>query len=78
MGKKEYYGVFDAPISFKEEDPVVREERQLKEMRANRGGDTLLGKLEEAKRDLLRAVKLDPAVEPILRKISDRFKLDLP
>ena len=44
----------------------------------NRGSIyAFLGKSEDAKEDLLKAVKLNPASKPAVKKISDRFKLNL-
>jgi tetratricopeptide (TPR) repeat protein len=36
-----------------------------------------LGKSEEAKKDLLKAVELNPALKPLVKGISDNFKLNL-
>ena len=45
---------------------------------SNRGvAYVALGKFEEAKKDLLKAVELDPASKPHVKEISDYFKLDL-
>lgn len=36
-----------------------------------------LRKFEEAKKDLLKAVELNPRLEPVVKKVSDHFKLNL-
>ena len=61
------------------EDPVGLDEfHDLFHIYPNRGAAyAYSGKTEEAKKDLLEGAKLDPALKPLIKKISDRFKLNL-